>query len=339
MADDDEASEPNLPVAVETAVGMLPDSWRDKALHMAVRFVGKRFLPDHYREMSQEREAARARAIITDKVAEAAGEMMAKDPAFVQRATARWFSDQTEKQENLEAIVLEATGQIEHTVGADEVPTDDEITDDWRRKFTNFAEDISEPEMRTVWARLLAGEFRKPGSFSYRTLRLISEIDAEVADTFRNLSARVITGNALLSSENWSSGEGFDKISQLVDVGLLLDSPGSVARTLSSQHSSFFVVPGSETAGVIETKKGTAPQEVQLPIVRLTTAGMELLNLIDRQDDEPMLREAMEIIRDKLKVPTRASIYKRLPSSDLLDPSNAKVLWDDLETVPPVPAP
>lgn len=334
---DDKPNEPNLPVAVETAVGMLPAAWRDKALEMAVRFVGKRFLPDLYREISQERDDARARAIISDALAHEAGRLMAKDPALVRRATERLFVEQAEKQENIEAIVLEATEQLEHSVGTDEVPPEDEISDDWRRKFTSFAEDVSEPEMRTVWARILAGEFQKPGSFSYRTLRLISEIDTEIAELFQELASRAFGRDVLLSDPNWNSGAPFEKIGSLIDAGLVLDAPDSVHKTVPFQASKLYALPGVYIVGVVEPLSGVGPEKFHLPIVRLTSAGKELFALIDEPAEEPVIIEAMEFVRKEPKVPSRGYFVKRHEPFGELDRSTVKFVWVD--PAPPVPAP
>src|SRR5208283_1459027 len=52
--------------------------------------------------------------------------------------------------------------------------------------FERYAEDASSETMRALWARVLAGEIRRPGQFSLRTLRFMSELDATTAKLFES---------------------------------------------------------------------------------------------------------------------------------------------------------
>ncbi len=70
------------------------------------------------------------------------------------------------KQQNLESIIQKAIALC----------SDNEISNrsdpDWFNYFTTLAEDISNPTMQDLWAKMLAGEVSHPGSFSLKALKV-----------------------------------------------------------------------------------------------------------------------------------------------------------------------
>lgn len=56
-----------------------------------------------------------------------------------------------------------------------------DIDDDWLNLFVRLAEDKSSEELQGLFGRILAGEIRKPGSFSLRTIQFISTLSKEDA--------------------------------------------------------------------------------------------------------------------------------------------------------------
>jgi hypothetical protein len=51
--------------------------------------------------------------------------------------------------------------------------------------------------MNFVFTKILAGEVRKPGSFSKRTIRVLSQLDYQSAMLFRKLCSMAIKGGDL----------------------------------------------------------------------------------------------------------------------------------------------
>src|SRR3546814_13011379 len=54
--------------------------------------------------------------------------------------------------------------------------------DDWMNRFMRFAEDASSERLHELFARILAGEVVRPGSFGAATLRAVSELDQSIAN-------------------------------------------------------------------------------------------------------------------------------------------------------------
>jgi hypothetical protein len=61
------------------------------------------------------------------------------------------------------------------------------IEKDWLAHFFDRCKLVSETELQSVWARLLAGEANQPGSFSKRTVEAIAVLDKHDAHLFTAL--------------------------------------------------------------------------------------------------------------------------------------------------------
>lgn len=60
----------------------------------------------------------------------------------------------------------------------------DSMEDDWIVNFLAKGRIVSNEEMQTLWARILAGEANAPGSYSKRTVNILSDFDKSDAELF-----------------------------------------------------------------------------------------------------------------------------------------------------------
>lgn len=97
------------------------------------------------------------------------------------RALQRLIVEEGRKQANIEGIVAMALSQVSE----DAQP--ETMDDDWVANFFEKCRLISNEEMQALWARILAGEANSPGSFSKRTIELLSSLDKKDAETFLSL--------------------------------------------------------------------------------------------------------------------------------------------------------
>ncbi|MCK1391621.1 DUF2806 domain-containing protein [Bradyrhizobium sp. 1] len=72
-----------------------------------------------------------------------------------------------------------------------------EIDDDWLNLYAKLAEDKSSEELRSLFGKILAGEIRKPGTFSLRTLQFVSALSREEADKITNYFKFVLAAQAI----------------------------------------------------------------------------------------------------------------------------------------------
>jgi hypothetical protein len=74
-------------------------------------------------------------------------------------------------QENIESITMKALPELTE----DAKP--DAVENDWITHFFDKCRLVSNPEMQSLWAKVLAGEANSPGAFSRRTVDVVSTLD------------------------------------------------------------------------------------------------------------------------------------------------------------------
>lgn len=96
------------------------------------------------------------------------------------RASERLIRRELRRQDNIERITKKALDALPNSVSKD--PVDE----DWISRFFEHCQDVGNEEMQSLWAKLLAGEVAKPGTFSLRTLRIIRDLARDDALLFTN---------------------------------------------------------------------------------------------------------------------------------------------------------
>ena len=87
------------------------------------------------------------------------------------RAVRRWIEEEAQRQRNMEAVTAKALPLL--TNGS----KPDSVEDDWLVNFFDKSRIVSDDEMQQLWSRVLAGEANTPGSYSKRTVNLLSDLD------------------------------------------------------------------------------------------------------------------------------------------------------------------
>ncbi len=103
---------------------------------------------------------------------------------LAEHAESRMVFQEVRKQQNIEIIADKSYEVLKD----EETVTNEPVDDDWIVRFFNCVEDISNEEMRNIWASVLAGEIKKPRSFSLRTLETLKNISQKEAVLFSKIS-------------------------------------------------------------------------------------------------------------------------------------------------------
>ena len=133
--------------------------------------IGLLYAPRHVRRMAAaEADAAKIAKYAQIDISE-----------IERRAMERCTLEEGKHQHNMESIIKEALGYVKK----DANPED--IEEDWITSFFSKCRNISNREMQSLWARVLAGETNKPGSFSPRTLEFLPSLSKYDASVFTEL--------------------------------------------------------------------------------------------------------------------------------------------------------
>ena len=123
--------------------------------------IGGIFGPSQIRRYAQaEAEADKIRALSQIEITE-----------LKHRALFRFVAEEAQKQSNIESITQQAHPQLE-----DEA-CPEKVEDDWIAEFFDKCRLISDAQMQSLWAKLLAGEANSPGSVSKRTVGVLASLD------------------------------------------------------------------------------------------------------------------------------------------------------------------
>lgn len=151
----------------------------------------------HLQGKAEERRAVtKARINLIDTTADRVAEQMRVDPEYARRAISQFGNRILREQVNLDTITRKGIEELtRETTAGDDTTSDVEISDDWLACFEEEARKKSAEDTQKYFARVLAGEIRKPNSFSLKAIKTLGEMDQEIAKAFRRLcSTSVVLG-------------------------------------------------------------------------------------------------------------------------------------------------
>lgn len=221
------------------------------------------------------RDVTEGRSALTKEAVKVAAKQMGKDPELAVRAAERILGINIQKQEAIESVSLKALEYL-HEYPPETVP-ESEPSDDWLNLFGSHAERASSETMQQHWAQILAGEIRKPGTFSFQTLHLASLLDQKLAETIERVARTVCNNNFVILVEGYNnSGENYNELLALDAVGFLLIN--------NSSEDLYFDENGNLELTIADSKitahwKKNAKASVDGAF--LTKAGKEIISIID----------------------------------------------------------
>lgn len=178
-----------------------------------------------------------------------------------------------QKVENVKNILSKAEQQFT----PDEIVSNEPIDKDWMTRLLNIAEDVSDEDMQEIWGRVLAGEIKKPKSYSLRTLEVLRNLLKEEAELIMKVSNYQVALD-LLSTETFAVNL-MDQIA-LDDIGVIcgeelvrtytIPSNGKISFELNKQALINIYAPAGAKIGF----KG----------YKITKAGIEIMGLIQEHN-------------------------------------------------------
>lgn len=182
-----------------------------------------------------------------------------------------------------------------------------DITDDWLNAFEQEAVNMSSEHMQKLFGKILAGEIRRPTTYSIRTVKLMAQLDNRAAELFRNLCSMALTlqlgpdlhesrvvavaGGEAAKNGLRKYGLSFADLNILFEYGLIISDYNS---SMPYQHS---IVEGGKVTipfrymnnhfALKPTKEMSQEQKqaFRLHGVALSRAGMELISIVDIEEN------------------------------------------------------
>jgi hypothetical protein len=224
---------------------------------------------------------AQARSLVTRTVAASVAEAAAADPQVLERGLIRWAGVNARQQINREDVARKTLKYLREDPPP---PGEAGPTDDFLNLFETQAERASSEEMRDLFARILAGECRKAGSFSLATLQLIAVMDQRLAGLVAQARSWVVAGDFIVFMGEFTRLTYLGTLSHLSDFNIV--RMGMINRPMLVSEGRFGLSYGPKAIVA-----STTDPSIALPIAPLTQVGREIMSLVPFTLDEAALRE------------------------------------------------
>lgn len=210
--------------------------------------------------------------------------MTLPDAPIDKRVLARITYQEAKRQSNVEQITQIAADEL----SSETDKIEGEVDSDWTTRFFRIAEDVSNEQMQSLWGKVLAGEVKKPGSYSLRTLELLKNITQSEAELFSRIAKlAIISGNKVFvfNQDNGKYLEDIHKITFndlliLRDLGLLYPTDLGFSIVAAETDAQTVFTCGT-TCFIVLRPKGTPKQEAN--VIVFTEIGKQLLQFIDKE--------------------------------------------------------
>lgn len=273
---------------------------------------------------AERRAETNARIQLINANTEEIARQMQVDGAYTQAAVTKFGMRILQQQINLDKICGVAEAEVRRLQSSDpdsSISTEStpELSDDWLNSFREQASTKTSQEMQILFGKILAGEIRRPASFSIRTVQIMGQLDSLTANLFRKLCSLAISlkhenlvldvrvaslwGNAAQNSL-LEYGLQFESLNILQEHGLVISDYNSFADyRLAIVRDNKVSVPfcfGNEQFAFVPKAPGDWPLEKAFQIhgVGLSASGEELIEIVQTEEDEKYLTAFLKFIDD-----------------------------------------
>lgn len=162
---------------------------------------------------------------------------------------------------------------------------------DWYMRFYDIVGNISDEEMQAIWARILAGEIHRKGTYSLQLLDILKNFTQKQAELFNRVCSHCfISGdNVYIPNDNeylQFTNITYQDILDLDALGLI-NSSGTTSLSVKVQPDRPALFGNDMLRMVIEYNgQGNATQEFSFLQFPFTSAGRELITLIGKHGSE-----------------------------------------------------
>lgn len=216
------------------------------------------------------------------------------------RTATRLYYQELKKQQHIDNVVEVAYDLLS---SEDEV-SDDPVDLDWITRFMNSVEDISSEQMQRLWGKLLAGEIKKPNTFSLRTLEKIKNLTTEEAQLFERVSHYAIHVEELFVLPVVGDLLKLYMIDHLDLVKLNecgLVSTESLTLSLGLNLENQFGIIYGDLFGIFRADVSEI-QKLKIVFYPITESGAQLLSLFDQKPNDHYFFNYLRMLKNELHV-------------------------------------
>lgn len=293
----------NLPAQIADALAGIPKALIPTSVKALDRLVGAAVdIPVAW--LAQKKAHIDAQtlsfSLVEKAIADAAADLAGGDPETVQNAINTLVRKSYRKQTNRQSVAVAMVEDLRAGAGENEqehtsTTPPPELDEDWLNFFERYAEDASTERMQNLWGRVLAGEIRKPGRYSLRTLRFLSEFSQADGLSFAEFCTSVFGDIAPAALVKPDDKKDIRDLVFLESSGLIQGASGlglTITVTFDSEGNTFM-----REGSLVILLQGPPGESVQSSVCVLTPLGQELLSLLPGRDARVAARNVANAIR------------------------------------------
>lgn len=250
--------------------------------------------------IAEEKKAeTNARIKLIETNAEQIADQLQVDPEYARIAVKKFGQKIIREQVNLDIVSEKAAKELSQP---NTIESEDEIDDDWLNTFEKEASQKSTEDMQALFARVLSGEITRPSTYSIRTVKILGEINPDVAQLFQRFCSAaisvVIPRNGVIYDGRVCGLSGNAASNSLKDFGITFGNLNTLNEygLIISDYNSWFdysdiaIIENNRVkAGFYHQDKlwglkpmdGWKKKQLKITGVALSKAGQELSRIVD----------------------------------------------------------
>ncbi|MCG2598250.1 MULTISPECIES: DUF2806 domain-containing protein [Burkholderiales] len=271
--------------------------------------------------VAEKRAETRARVHLIDVSANQIAEQMKTDPEYARSAATKFAQKIVRERVNVDKIAGIAADELNSATTTQDITSETvAISDDWLNVFESEAAQMSSEQMQHLFGKILAGEIRKPSSYSLRTIKLMAQLDNKAASLFRllcslSISLRTPESNEILDARVVSIdgdaatnslgayGLNFSALNTLHEYGLIIADYNSYSDyQVAVAHNNKINCPliyQNISRALIPNAIQQQRQKFTLHGVAFSQSGKELLSIVDIEPNESYSKALTEFLHKK----------------------------------------
>ena len=234
-----------------------------------------------------------------------------------ERSNLRLDYRERKRQANIENVTSVAAAEI----AGDESVAAEPPDEDWISRFFSSAQDVSSDQMQNLWGRILAGEIRRPGSYSLRTLELLRNLTKSEAEAIAKVGEMALQSDGIafvdVHDKEWLKKECGLVDGHLFKLGELATLYPSILEIRTFVESTIDEETFVFGERLLLIKRGEIANQIGIPVWKFTTVGQELLHLLPIHIHDEYLENLGRFFIQRKGKAFIASITNRLPDGQV----------------------
>lgn len=188
-------------------------------------------------------------------------------------------ADAMRKEINVAKAVLHAEADLRD----DGAPVPEQnVDDDWLYRWRDYAGSVSADDLQELWGRILAGELKSPGRYSYRLLDFVRNLTKDEAGLIERIAPFVISNVVVRENDSILAEVGvtFDRLMELQELGVLsgIEALGLQVEYSSNDTAKYVKLLTCHGRGLL-IQHDDPTKKVEIGVYSITVLGRQVLGL------------------------------------------------------------